>query len=364
MKSSPTQTTLSLLYESAQRGDGVVFTFNVVTKKFEYLNPVFESMWARTRAGIIRNPTLLFKTIHPEDQGYVKECYEEIFEDKKKNVEFRIILPNKKERTLRMKTHLFELGEEQLIVGTGEDITDQKEYQENLQKFSSKKNSILEILAHDLAGPLATIQGVSRLLAKNQQIEGAKDLKELISLIHNSASGGVHLIRDFVKQEFLETSQVRLVKVRVELIEKLRLIIDQYQHSQLQIAKTFHLEASSEKVFIAIDEDKFLQAINNLISNAIKFTHDDGMITLRVEEKKERVLIAVQDNGIGIPAHLQAGLFEKFTKARRPGIRGEESVGLGMSIIKTIVEWHQGKIWFESEENKGSTFYIELSKEV
>jgi two-component system sensor histidine kinase VicK len=75
------------------------------------------------------------------------------------------------------------------------------------------------------------------------------------------------------------------------------------------------------------------------------------------------VLITIQDNGIRIPAHLQEGLFEKFTKARRPGLRGEESVGLGMSIIKTIVEWHQGKIYFESEENKGSTFYIELPRE-
>jgi two-component system sensor histidine kinase VicK len=60
---------------------------------------------------------------------------------------------------------------------------------------------------------------------------------------------------------------------------------------------------------------------------------------------------------------LQADLFEKFTRARRPGIRGEESVGLGMSIIKTIVEWHGGKIWFESREHQGSTFFVEIPKE-
>jgi two-component system sensor histidine kinase VicK len=71
----------------------------------------------------------------------------------------------------------------------------------------------------------------------------------------------------------------------------------------------------------------------------------------------------VADNGIGIPLSMQAGLFEKFTRARRPGIRGEESVGLGMSIIKTIVEWHGGRIWFESKENEGSTFFVEIPKE-
>ncbi len=362
MKSSPTCTTLTVLHELSERQDLVVFSFHVATKKFEYLNPVFESMWGRTRTGIIRNPGLLLKTIHAEDQGYVIECYEDLFEDKKKNVEFRILLPGKKERTIRLKTHVLHVGEEQFVVGTGEDITAQKEYHDNLHKFSSKKNSILEILAHDLQGPLATIQGLSSLLAKKEQIHENKELNELIQLIQNTASSGVHLIRDFIKQEFLETSQVSLVKVRVDLIERLRSIIEQYQHSQLNMAKTFHLESTSEKIFIAIDADKFFQVINNLISNAIKFTHDDGVITLRVEEKKKTVLITIQDNGIGIPKTYHDSLFDKFTKARRPGIRGEESVGLGMSIIKTIVEWHKGKIWFNSEENKGTTFYVEIPK--
>jgi two-component system sensor histidine kinase VicK len=154
-----------VLHELAERQDQVVFSFHVATNKFEYLNPVFESMWGRTRTGIVRNPGLLLKTIHPEDQGYLIECYEELFEDKKKNVEFRILLPSKKERTIRLKTHLLHVGEEQFVVSTGEDITAQKEYHDNLHKFASKKNSVLEILAHDLQGPLATIQTLSTLLA-------------------------------------------------------------------------------------------------------------------------------------------------------------------------------------------------------
>ncbi len=66
---------------------------------------------------------------------------------------------------------------------------------------------------------------------------------------------------------------------------------------------------------------------------------------------------------MGIPQPLQAGLFEKFTKACRPGLKGEKSTGLGMSIIKTIVEWHGGKIWLESKEGEGSTFFIQIPKE-
>src|SRR5207253_7910739 len=110
------------------------------------------------------------------------------------------------------------------------------------------------------------------------------------------------------------------------------------------------------------DDTKFMQVINNLISNAIKFTPDGGEITVSLEEKEETVLITVADTGIGIPEKFHATLFDKFSAARRPGIKGEPSVGLGMSIIKMIVEWHQGHIWFDSQENKGTTFYIEIPK--
>ena len=103
--------------------------------------------------------------------------------------------------------------------------------------------------------------------------------------------------------------------------------------------------------------------INNLISNAIKFTPDGGHITLSIEDQQDVVLFTVADTGVGIPAKFHDTLFSKFTKARRAGLKGEPSIGLGMSIIKTIVNWHEGKIWFESEEKKGTTFYIELPKE-
>ncbi|WP_227006387.1 sensor histidine kinase [Rufibacter latericius] len=112
-----------------------------------------------------------------------------------------------------------------------------------------------------------------------------------------------------------------------------------------------------------MDEYKFSQVVNNLFSNAIKFTEDDGVIAIDLTERDGSVLITVQDDGVGIPEKFQGELFEKFTRARRPGLRGEPTTGLGMSIIKTIVEWHGGTIRFESEEGKGSTFYIELPKE-
>jgi two-component system sensor histidine kinase VicK len=81
-----------------------------------------------------------------------------------------------------------------------------------------------------------------------------------------------------------------------------------------------------------------------------------------VEDLETTVLIKVEDTGIGIPAAIQPFIFDKFTKARRPGIHGEPTTGLGLSIIKTIIEWHNGRIWFVSAEEKGTTFFIQIPK--
>jgi two-component system sensor histidine kinase VicK len=103
-----------------------------------------------------------------------------------------------------------------------------------------------------------------------------------------------------------------------------------------------------------------LRAITNLLSNAIKFTRESGKIELSLSLKDKHPLITIKDNGIGIPKNKQPFLFEKFSPARRAGTKGEKSTGLGMFIVKEIIDKHSGKLTFESEENKGTIFYIEL----
>ena len=138
--------------------------------------------------------------------------------------------------------------------------------------------------------------------------------------------------------------------------------MEEYKPHQGDLRLKFSCRANREMIYADVDEDKFLQVINNLIGNSMKFTPDGGTISINIEEKEQSVLIAVADTGVGIPERFHATLFDKFSEARRTGLKGEPSTGLGMSIIKTIVEWHEGRIWFESEENKGTTFYIEIPR--
>jgi two-component system, OmpR family, sensor histidine kinase VicK len=341
--------------------DQIFFGYDIATQKFSFLNVAFEKIWRKTRKSVLENPAALLKSIHPEDKQHVQQIYRELLGGAIiKDFEFRILLRDKTERWICVKPRL--LGEDLVLVGSADDITPQKQYNDTLKKYSDKKNSILNILSHDLAGPLGLIHNLSSMLEEDMGANGNEEMHQIIGLIEKSSRQGMQLIQEFIKQEFLESASVELIRRRVDLVQATREVMESYQDTQQLTGKTFHFLPASEKLYLELDDTKFMQVINNLLSNAIKFTPDGGEITVTLEEKDDKVLIQVADTGIGIPEKYHNTLFDKFTRARRTGIKGEPSVGLGMSIIKTIVEWHQGKIWFESQENKGTTFFIEVPK--
>jgi two-component system sensor histidine kinase VicK len=339
----------------------IVFVYEIEKKQFTFLNPAFEKIWGQTRKSVLKNPGTLLKSICPDDREHVQSVFQDLLEGALiPDMEFRILLRNKAIRWLCVKPLLLE--DEQVIIGYAEDITSSKQYTSYLKKYSEKKNAILNILSHDLAGPLTLIQNLTTMLEQDLKSYENDDVHRVIGLIQKSSRQGTQLIQEFMRQEFLETSNVDVIKHRVDLVQVLREALDEYQQTESLTGKTFTFINSAETIYLHLDDTKFMQAINNLISNALKFTPDGGEITVSVEEKEATVLVKVADNGIGIPGKYHSTLFDKFTHARRPGIKGEPSVGLGMSIIKTIVEWHHGHIWFESQENKGTTFYIEVPK--
>ncbi len=347
-----------LLFKLTEQNHQMYFVFDPYLKKFTYVNPAFESFFKVTadQASI----DTIFAMVHPDDQAYLTQTYAALQPDiLKKDIEFRITVQDK-EHFIRL-TCLFQ-DRDNMITGLIENITDYKAHNDKLNEFSDKKNAVLNILSHDLAGPLGSIQNISAILFRKKTLQEDPEIKKWISLIEEISKKSVHMIQEFVKQEFIESSGVELVKRRTDLIKVFEQMILEYQQSETEMKITFHFNTNSPHIFAEIDENKFFQAISNLFSNAIKFTPDGGTITLSLEEKEKTILLTVADTGIGIPQKFHKHLFDKFNPARRTGLKGEPSVGLGMSIIKTIVKWHNGAIWFESEENKGTSFYIEIAK--
>jgi two-component system sensor histidine kinase VicK len=353
---------LPFIEQLFKRTRQVIFLYDLSTSRFS-TNAAFEEMFCLTCDQLNTSPSVLLDIIHPDDRQYVMDFYTWLLEgQQKESVEFRLMITGSKPKWVCLTAFVLEEGGKRAIGGFADDITSGKEYNANLQKYNAKKNSTLEILSHDLAAPFATIQGMATLVEQKVQKYNDPSIAEFLHFIKVNSKRGTDLIHDFVNHEFLESSQVVMHRKRVDIVALLHMLINNYKNGEVLINKNFEVIASQDRIYLEIDEMKFMQVLNNLISNAIKLTYEDGTIILKVEDTENVTIISVADNGIGIAEKMQPFLFDKFTKARRPGIKGEKSTGLGMSIIKTIVELHQGKIRFESRENAGTTFYIEMPK--
>jgi len=337
-----------------------VFYFDIKSCRFVYCNPSFRKYVQVVDDSIPDSTVSLL--IHPEDEGYVRENYGRLLKsDKKNSVEFRLILPDQSIRTVRVEAfNTITKDQRRVITGIMEDISAYKAHNDMLNKFSNKKNALLNILSHDILGPLGTIQNLSTIINKKFINAENREMSRFINSIEKISKSSIAMVRNLLTQEFLETAEAELVRRRTDIVASVRGMVEQYKETEEITTRTFSFTSSSDKILIHVDESKLLQAINNLVSNAIKFTEDSGLMEISIEEEQDTVLFRLRDNGIGIPAVHHATLFEKFSGAGRTGLHGEPSHGLGMSIIRTIVEWHHGKIWFESKEQVGTTFYIRL----
>jgi two-component system, OmpR family, sensor histidine kinase VicK len=366
MNSLPSYNHSQALASLADESYQLYFVYNLQHRELEYINAAFEEIWQISREECMRNLSYVLETIHPEDRRFAYEQYEKIYTNGSflQRKEFRIVVPGGATKWIKMSARC--VGQHDQIVyiaGFAEDVTPVKAYIDKLIADNAQKNTVLEIIAHDLAAPFSTIQGLVNTLHVSLAHNPDPEVRQLLTYIQDTCKRGMNLIHDFINQKFLESSQIELRKQRVDIVKKVRQFLSDFQHTEAVHARKLEVISLDTPIFARVDELKFVQVIYNLVSNAVKFTREDGKILIAVTEQEKYVLLVVQDDGIGISKGLQTNLFDKFTKSRRSGLRGEKSVGLGLSIVKTIVELHQGRIWVESEENQGTTFFIQFPKE-
>lgn len=254
---------------------------------------------------------------------------------------------------------IFENNKVQNIIVITRNITDLKRMNMKLQQLNNTKDSILGIVAHDLRNPITAIIGLSDLLKVTPQ-----ETEHYVSLINRSCNNALSIIVDLLDISELGNDTFKLDTDTTELNAFINDILVLENHNAINKNIKINFETNRDDIFVRINHDKFTRVISNLISNAVKFSHSDSRIMISTLYNHNMVLIKVQDQGIGIPPVMQEVIFDKFTKAGRKGTAGEKSFGLGMSIVKQIVELHDGNIWLESEENKGTAVYIELKSAI
>ncbi|GGN11540.1 hypothetical protein GCM10010967_54310 [Dyadobacter beijingensis] len=228
-----------------------------------------------------------------------------------------------------------------------------------LEKSNQNYARLIKIVAHDLRNPIGGINALCSLL--QDEDTSSEEARQYVDLIRESSTSCLHMISDLLQTDF-DFKETELQKKPVDL----PVFLD---HAIMLL--TFRAAEKNQRlvldelpsVTINADPDKLLRVLNNLIVNAIKFSAEGETIRVNVSHDDKGVTIAIEDNGLGIPKTAIPGIFDPFTTSKRAGTAGEQAFGLGLYISKQIVEAHGGRIWFETEEGDGTTFYIFLPGE-
>lgn len=221
------------------------------------------------------------------------------------------------------------------------------------------KTSFLDAAAHDLRNPMAAIKGFAETLLDDpeEEIYTREDRQEFLGIIAKSCKRQLGMINDLLNIAKIEAGkalELHLAPVRMGEIAEDVVRLDQENTS----LHAYRLEVDPNVPPVLADEVKIDRVITNLVSNARKYSPNGGDISLRVwhEAAEDKVCVSVADQGLGIPKDQLPKMFGKFSRVKAKGFENIPGTGLGLNMVKNLVELHGGKIWVESEYGKGSTF--------
>ena len=240
---------------------------------------------------------------------------------------------------------------------------DLKKKNKELEELNSQKNQFLGMCAHDLRNPIGVVFGYAELLEELLSENLTDEHRELFATIQRTSSFMLNMLDELLDITSIEAGQLHLdfQKLDVDAFVKQNLELNKLMAKQKNISLNFDSTLSDVKV--EIDEGKFRQVLNNLITNAVKYSEPETKVTVGLRESNaEEIILTVADQGQGIPEAEHDKVFKSFGTTSAKPTAGEKSTGLGLLITKRVVEGHGGKIWFESEKNKGTTFFVSVPR--
>ncbi|HWD87409.1 MAG TPA: HAMP domain-containing sensor histidine kinase [Mucilaginibacter sp.] len=235
-------------------------------------------------------------------------------------------------------------------------VMDIREKNIAIEKANAFKNEILGMVAHDLRNPIGAVETIAMMMELDDVDNDTRENLEMIKASCAKARGIITDLLDAANNENINVIDTQ----RTEMNHFLKRLVTDWKAQQN--TRNIVFIGSKDQIFAEVNAEKFQRVMDNLISNALKFSKENGKIDIYLSGKEGHAIVEVRDYGLGIPAEMIPHIFERFSKARRPGVHGEQSTGLGLSISKQIIENHKGTIEVMSEERKGSTFVIRIPK--
>jgi signal transduction histidine kinase len=228
-----------------------------------------------------------------------------------------------------------------------------------LESIESKDN-ILHIVAHDLRNTIGGCIGCIELIQENLQERNTDKIPELLSLMNKGANDSMLIVNEILESASLVSKIQSVTFVTTSITPIISETIEHYSPIARQKHLSINFLPHDADTLLSVNSAMIKRIFGNLLSNAIKFSKHGGVIELTTKKYPNVFRVTIKDNGIGIPEKLKKKIFNKYTVAGRVGTSGEVSTGLGMYIVKSLLDTHNASISVDSEENVGTTFTIEF----
>lgn len=231
------------------------------------------------------------------------------------------------------------------------DVTEQERVDQERREFVSN-------VSHELRTPLTTMRSYIEALNdgawKDQEIA-----PRFLDVTQNETDRMIRLVNDLLQLTKMDHKESGLMKKRVEFVGFFQQIIDRFEMNKDE-NMNFEQNLSKKSIYVWIDEDKITQVLDNVISNAVKYSPEGGTIRFSAHSTRKQLRISISDEGIGMPADTVDKIFERFYRVDKSRAREMGGTGLGLAIAREIIDAHHGKIWAESKEGRGTTVLFTL----
>lgn len=337
---------------------------SVDSRKTYYVSPAYETIWGHSLADIYADPLAFTVAIHPEDLERVLRERKEHFARGTYNIEYRIIRPDGATRWINSRAYpvVNPQGVVERVISVSDDITERKEFEKQAFAIALEREHVrvlstfIQDTSHDLRTPLTIMTTSLYLLRKltdpQKQTERIDQIEKQMNHL-NRIIGDLH-----------EMSKLDIVShLQVSNLDVNWLVDDLFKHYQTLIHKknqTLALHLTPDLPYIPVDGEQIKHALSNIIDNALLYTDTGGTITLSTTRDETSIIIAIQDTGIGIASEHMPRIFDRFYKVDAARTSGRGGPGLGLAMVKRIVEIHGGRIEVESTLGEGSVFRVYL----
>ena len=267
---------------------------------------------------------------------------------------------NSAELLSRIRTHIELKFSRDAIVKYNERLL---QAQEELRQLNASKDKFFSIIAHDLRGPFSGFLGLSELLAEEYKELEPVEISQIAESMNKAAKRLFSFLENLLEWSRTQMGRMEYNPTKLDIFETAIRIIGLFTANADE--KGISLESKIEKnTFVVADNNMLNTIVRNLVSNALKFTHSGGKITISADEISDNeIMISVSDTGIGIKAEDIQKIFKIDSKFTTPGTSNEQGTGLGLILCKEFVEKHGGELFIESAVGKGTKFYFNLKKD-